>query len=357
MKTKAYLLALGLTLTSFAISGCYTQLARPVQEDEPEAAAVQEEYAEQEEEAAYADTNYDDERDRPEVTNIYIYDHYRYDVWDPWDPWDPWYYSWYYRHHPRNRFYLSIGWGAYYDYWNWCGTRWAGYWDPWDWNYYSWWGPRPYYQPGWIYYPDSPIYDPGVSGKKRDFGRRGSRGSGDDFGDRRGSIGQPIADRNSISKPGETVFDRAADGSYRRQRRSDVNDTRERTTTDQGQNTDRRRVSRRSTEDRATDAVTSPRANDRTYTAPSTSKRTDSVSKPKSSGKRESATRREGRKSSNEGSSSRRVAPARESSSSSAPSVQSSGSSSGNSGSSSRGSSSSGSKSSNSGSSSRRDKN
>ncbi|MDZ7268802.1 MAG: hypothetical protein ONB48_13770 [candidate division KSB1 bacterium] len=350
MKPKACLLAIGLTVMSFVISGCYTQLARPDQDDEPDVAVIDENEAGQKEEAAYS-KNSDDERDRPGVTNIYIYDY------DPWDPWDPWYYSWYYYpYHPRNRFYFSIGWGAFYDYWNWCGTRWVGYWDPWYRDYYSWWGPRPYYHPGWIYYPGSPVYDPPVAGKKREFGRRGSRDSGDDFGGRRGSISQPIADRTNISKPGDTVFDRGADGSYRRQRRSEV-DTRERTTPGQGQNTDRRRVSRRSIEDRTTDAVGSPRPTDRTYTAPSTSKSADSVSKPKSSGQRESGTRREGRKSSGDGSSSRRIAPSRESSSSGAPSIHSSGSSSGHSGSPSRDSSSSGSKSSNSGSSNRRSRN
>lgn len=368
MKFRTYLLALGLMLLSFVLSGCYTQLARQTQ-DEDEGVAEQavqedgmvtEEYTEESSEY----TGY--QEDQREVTNIYVYDYYRPYYWDPWDPW---YYSWYYRHHPRSRFYLSVGWGAYYDYWDWCGTRWSGYWDPWYRDRY-WWAPTAVYYPGW-YYPDySPVYDPPQPNKKRDFGRRGARGSDDDgtAPDRRGSIGKPIADRTSISKPGDTVFDRGADGSYRRQRRTDSGTKDATTPASDARTTDRRRVSRRAADtDRATDTVTTPASgNDKTYTAPATSKNPTSVSKPKSTTRREAVKRNDGRRTSTvkkPSTTTRKVAPARESSrrssgSSSSPSWNrggSSGSSSAAKGSSSSGSSSSGSKSS--GSSSRRDKN
>lgn len=355
MKSKTFILALGLMLMSFVISGCYTQLARQTQDDEGVAQeAVHEENGDMEE-YAENDTEYvRDQQSEYDVTNIYVYDYYRPYYWDPWDPW---YYSWYYRHHPRNRFYVSVGWGAYYDYWDWCGTRWSGYWDPWYRDRYYWWGPTAVYNPGW-YYPDySPIYDPPQPSKKRDFGRRGARGSDDDgtVADRRGSLSKPIADRSSISKPGETVFDRGADGSYRRQRRTEV-DTRDRATPASDERaTDRRRVSRRATDsDRTTDAATPARGDDRTYTAPATSKNPTSVSKPKSPERREAVKRNDGRRSSSgsktskEGSTTRKVAPKRESSnsgSSSSPSWNRGGSS-GSSGSAARGSSSSGSSSS-----------
>jgi len=203
MKTKIWLLLAGLALSGLVLNGCYTQIARPDQEEDTQLAR-EEKISEEE-----SEEQYQRERDDRRATNVYAYDDWR---------WRRYGYSpWYWDRYQRSRFYVSVnfGYGS-----SWCGTPWD-YCDPWYNDYsYSGWG-WPYYS-GWgshgSYYPTYVSRDRGEQ-KKRTITRRGSTPQDDDNsrgtyagGNGHGSLSRP-------SSPG--TFARGDDGSYRRVRRGE----------------------------------------------------------------------------------------------------------------------------------------
>ena len=186
MKGRTSLTIVGiLAALMLFITGCYTQLAPPVQ-DEERVVVVEEERAPDEPEVIY-----EEEGEDVDVTNIYIYGgypvYYRYYGWDPifWDAfwYDPFYDPfldpfWHVRHYYRPWYSgLYVGFGFVFpcpDPFAWCGTPWGWYRS----RYYysgvffgSYWGGY-YGNPWWYggyYYPPAVVKEM----KKRPFGRRG----------------------------------------------------------------------------------------------------------------------------------------------------------------------------------------
>jgi hypothetical protein len=218
MKTKLLFLLAGLAVSGLVLNGCYTQMARPDREDEPNYAEESEsaEVVAGESEEASAQKEADMQRDDHRRTNVYIYGGGWYG-----SPWYPYGYPYWYDPYPRSGFYVSIGYGyGYYDQWNWCGTAWNWY-DPWCHDYYSgFWGPsygwRPaYYYPPY-YYPYYGVSDNGgVPAKKRSIGRRGSTVT-DDLPSGTYTTGST---RGTLFRPASSTYTRDNDGSYRRIRR------------------------------------------------------------------------------------------------------------------------------------------
>lgn len=263
MKLKTGLFALAAMLMAFALTGCYTQLAKTERTDTPP------EYTEATEEQYQEEDSYGDAR---HVTNVYIYDDFyarRY-YWDRWDPWDPWY-SWRYRY-PRSGWYVSFGYYDY-DYWNWwCGTPWDRYYNPW-WDHYYAWGPRW----GWNY----PYYDHygnyprsrGYVNEKRPFGRRST-----ERGDEGGAVSRRGTDRGSLSKPDENVYARGEDGVYRRTRRTVADSPTDTRTDAVSRTSDGRRSARRGTsadtDSRSSEVVRMPNSGSTSVARPAGSRET-----------------------------------------------------------------------------------
>jgi len=212
MKLKSFMFMVMVILTAFMVNGCYTQLSTPKSETkEPE-------YSDAAQADSVDDEAYTRDDDIRHATNVYIPDYdgyYAYGYNSPWaDRWNPWWYG-----YPRTAVYVGVGYSFYdpwYDpYWSpgWCGA--AA--QPW------WWGPNywysPWTQPGYAHYPVYEPYPRGGGGastpEKRPFGRRSAEG--DRHADAGGS--GAIAKRGSLSRPGETIYVRGEDGSYRRERR------------------------------------------------------------------------------------------------------------------------------------------
>jgi hypothetical protein len=239
MKTKNWFLLSGLLLCGLVWNGCYTQLARPDQEEDTQVAS-ESEATDEESERASCEREYDDGQDDDrDVTQVYVFS----DGW--YRPY--WYYPSWYRY-PRSRFYVSVGFGYYdpFDPWGWCGTRWSWY-DPWDYYYGGYWG---YRDRGWrsYYYPHyySPRYayrDRVVEGTRRPSARRGLVSTPNN---------QPTtyvtSGRGSLLRPTAGTYARGNDGSYRRVLKNEPAERSERDRASRGSD-GRRTVVRRSGND------------------------------------------------------------------------------------------------------------
>ena len=223
MKTQNVFLLTGLALSGLVWNGCYTQIARPDREEDTQVAREPEAADEESVEAPSAredDERYADER---HVTNVYVYDDFRWGWRQPYWSYSPWYG---YRY-PRSRFYVSIGYGGYYDPYypgSWCGTTW-NWCDPWDDYYSGYWGPyshwRPYNDP--FYYPRHVTRDRAVDQRKRTITRRGSTPADDNSG--AAGTYATGGSRGSLARPVSGTYTRGNDGSYRRVRRTDATGT------------------------------------------------------------------------------------------------------------------------------------
>lgn len=281
MKLKAGLFALAAMFMAFALTGCYTQVAKTERNEEPP------EYSDAtndqiQEEDAYQDYQH--------VTNVYVYDDFyaRHYYWNRWDPWDPWY-SWRYRYARSG---WSVRFGYYdYDYWDlWCGTPWDRYYNPWWDNYYAW-GPRW----GWNY----PYYDHygnyprsrGYVNEKRPFSRRSTQRDGDNGG----AVSRRSSDRSSLSKPDENVYARGEDGAYRRTRRTVTDSPRDTRTDAINPVSDDRRSARRgaTTDSRTDDVVRMPNSGNSSVAQPASPRETPKeAQQPSSSTERRSSKRK-----------------------------------------------------------------
>lgn len=272
MRTKASILLAAFALSGWLLSGCYTQLARPNSEDEPQLTddSASENQA--------TDENYAEETtDTEGATNVYVYGGAYGPYWDPW-----WYYS------PRSRFYVSIGFG-YYDAWGWCGSPWNGWYEPWCryGYYYSYPWPYHYYGGYPVYYPTYHTGTSIVDNRKRDFTRRGAKPGQNDFPPT--AVANSPGDRNSLTKPVSATFARGEDGAYRRVRRDEASPTVRRstntTTSAQKPSGNARSSVRRSYKPPSnTGSVSRPSGSSRSAPRSSVSKPSGSRSTPKSSG-------------------------------------------------------------------------
>jgi len=229
MKTKNVFWLAGLALSGLVWNGCYTQMARPDREEDTQVARESETTDEESGETQRdreSDERYTDERDTDDrqVTNVYVYDDFRWGWRRPY-----WAYSSRYGYgYPRTRFYFSTGFGYYdpYDSWGWCGTSWNGC-DPWDDYYTGYWGPyhgwRPsyYYDP--FYYPRQVNRDRVADQRKRTITRRGSTPADDNSG--AAGTYATGGSRGSLARPVAGTYARGEDGSYRRVRRTDATGT------------------------------------------------------------------------------------------------------------------------------------
>jgi len=211
MKAKIWLLFTGLALSGLVLNGCYTQLARPDQEEDTQVVR-ESEPVEEESQEAYTKEESDDRH----ATDVYVFGGGWYRPYGYYPGW-----SWY--RYPRSRFYVSVGFGYYdpFDPWGWCGTPWS-WCDPWDYYYsgyrnpYYGWRPSYYYDP--FYAPHYVYRDRVVEQKKRTITRRGSKPVDDNSagtyagGSSHGSLARPVAG----------TYARGDDGSYRRVRRTDA---------------------------------------------------------------------------------------------------------------------------------------
>ncbi|MDZ7343556.1 MAG: hypothetical protein ONA90_03475, partial [candidate division KSB1 bacterium] len=203
MKTKVSIWVAALAVSAWLLSGCYTHLARPDSESEPQ---LSHDSATEEEATEYS---YAEETSRSRhTTNVYVYSGPYWPYWDPW-----WSYP------PRSRFYVSIGFG-YYDVWRWCGSPWDRWYDPWCRYGYYYAYPWPYhYWAGYpVYYPTYRPPTAVVNNQKRDFTRRGTKPAQNDLPTPAAVTNTP-SDRNSLTKPVSSTFARGEDGAYRRVRR------------------------------------------------------------------------------------------------------------------------------------------
>ncbi|MDZ7289755.1 MAG: hypothetical protein ONB44_06995 [candidate division KSB1 bacterium] len=214
MKKNLLFVLSGLALSWLFLSGCYTQLALPDQNEESRIA--------RESEPADEDSVQAYDRDASDARQVHKYSHT--DVYIYGGGWyGPYRYPWWYRY-PYTRFYVSFG---YYDPWGWCGTPWDWYVDPWYWDYYysSYWWPyygwhRGYYYGPYYPYPHYVYRDRDVESKKRSFTRRGSSQQPENPAGTYTTSG-----RGSLAKPAAGIYARGDDGSYRRVRRDEVSST------------------------------------------------------------------------------------------------------------------------------------
>jgi len=224
MKAKNWLLLSGLAVSGLVWNGCYTQIARPDQEEDTQVAR-ESEPADEESGEAQRDREFDErDTDDRHVTNVYVYDDFRRGWRRP-----SWAYSSRYDYrYPRSGFYFSAGFGYYdpYDSWGWCGTPW-NWCDPWDDYYSGYWGPyhgwRPSYYNDPFYYPRQVNRDRVVDQKKRTFTRRGATPADDNSGS--GGTYATGGSRGSLARPVSGTYARGDDGSYRRVRRTEATNT------------------------------------------------------------------------------------------------------------------------------------
>jgi len=252
----------GLALSGLVWNGCYTQIARPDQEEDTQVAEAADEESSDATRDREAEEGYTDDR---HVTNVYVYDDFRWG-WGWRRPY--WAYSSRYGYrYPRSGFYFSAGFGYYdpYDSWGWCGTPWS-WCDPWD-SYYggSWGGWRPYYDP--VYYPRHVTRDRVADQRKRTITRRGSTPADDNSGSAGTYAGG--GSRGSLARPVSGTYARGDDGSYRRVRRTDATNngrgTEPTTVIDRGNdnsNDSGRRTVRRTTNDGGDKTVVRRPSND-----------------------------------------------------------------------------------------------
>jgi len=218
MKAKNWLLLSGLALGGLVWNGCYTQIARPDQEEDTQVAEATDEESGEAQRDRETDEGYTDDR---HLTNVYVYDDFRWGWRRPY-----WAYSSRYGYrYPRPGFYFSAGYGYYdpYDSWGWCGTPW-NWCDPWDdyysgyWGPYSRWRPSYYYDP--FYYPRQVNRDRVADQRKRTITRRGSTPADDNSGSA-GTYGTG-GSRGSLARPAAGTYARGDDGNYRRVRRTET---------------------------------------------------------------------------------------------------------------------------------------
>jgi hypothetical protein len=218
MKAKNWLLLSGLALSGLVWNGCYTQIARPsLEEDEDtQVAATAGEESGEATRDQESDESYTDDR---HVTNVYVYDDFRWGWRRPY-----WAYSSRYGYrYPRSRFYVSVGFGYYdpYDSWGWCGTPWS-WCDPWDSYYGGYWGPYSGWHPSYydpFYYPRGVYRDRVADQRKRTITRRGSTPADDNSGN--SGTYATGGSRGSLARPVAGTYARGDDGRYRRVRRPD----------------------------------------------------------------------------------------------------------------------------------------